>query len=724
MADQEDQFKPKNPLDDFQSHSVHYVLLAARSTESIRYFTDAQRSSSKEALMAISQAKALGDEIPTRRIGKNTSSAFLVLDTRRFSQFTVDNFSMKTYPSGFAVPGSTSPSSTAVDLSFDIIDSTGISFANFIQWLMQEKMQVNWDGMTMLMQVLFIGHKKDGSSETIQSVMIPAIFNEIAVDLNDTRGTYSCKLFPIIGATSNPRVNTKWTHIGTASTFFTGANKNTLEDVVESFEKRLNIESYKYYTEITQNNKGFGRPVQYMITIPDSWKGFKFNGPGSNSAAEVDFKTLLQKEEASRAEKAKQTKAEKDKEQKAKDSKTDARNESQPTPKDSHVSVDSGMTITEVLDFIFKQTPDVAKLANFGKGDTSKNIKFYKNLVSMTSDDESVTVHVDVVEFVVPRVLAEESNDKNRQNAAKVQQDEQYYNYDAKTQTRRPKNYLVYDYIFSGKNLDVLQLDLKIQNLVWLLASKANLGTSETNLQANSSQAVQEDGDGVQKDTVVSNVRAKDPILIPLRSEYEKTNFSNLSGATGDPEKDDSPQVVAQQYVRNLSKFYNGGGAVAKMELRGNPDIMVFVSMSDIQVHTSAVSVDKEGNVTDPNRSVKDAYREEFERNVVQSTGAVRQGGSFVVQPLLSGTKPVGSPVYIKVRVYGPNVDFRTNELIAGGRFSSELLYDNFYWLASIENKITGSKFTQDLELQTFSVYGAKSAVSTGNQTESKPKTV
>ena len=89
---------------------------------------------------------------------------------------------MRSYPSGFAVPGSTTPSSTALDLSFDVIDSTGISFANFLQWLMQEQMQVNWDGLTMLMQVLFIGHRKDGTSETVESVMIPAIFNEIAVE--------------------------------------------------------------------------------------------------------------------------------------------------------------------------------------------------------------------------------------------------------------------------------------------------------------------------------------------------------------------------------------------------------------------------------------------------------------------------------------------------------------------------------------------------------------
>lgn len=716
----ENSSKLENRLDQFQSHSVHYVLLAARSTEAIRFFTDASRAGSRDALLAINRCQRLGDEVLAPKIGKNSSSAILVLDTRRFSQFTVDNFSMKTHPSGFAVPGSTSPSSTALDLSFDIIDSAGISFANFMQYIMQEKMQVNWDGLTMLMQVLFIGHKKDGSSETIQSVMIPAIFNEIGVDLNDTRGVYSCKLFPLIGAPSNQRVNMKWTHIGTASTFFTGPSKNTLEDIVESFEKRLNIESYKYYKEITGSGKGFGRPVQYMITIPDSWKGFKFNGPSSNAAAEVDFKTLLQKEEASRAEKAKQSKEEKDKEQRSKEGKTSAKNESQPTPKDSHVSVDSGMTIPDVLDFIFRQCPDVAKLANFGKSDTSKNIKFYKNLISVTSDDESVTVHIDVVEFVVPRVMIEESNAKDKAQGTKVQNDDGLYQ-TGSDGGKRPKNYLEFDYIFSGKNLDVLSLDLKIQNLVWLLASKANLGTSETNRQANSDQEVPDDGEGAQKDTVVSNVRAKDPILIPLRTEYEKTNFSNLSGATGDPEEDGSPQVMAQQYVRNLSKFYNGGGAVAKMELRGNPDLMVFVSMSDIQVHSSAVSTDSEGNVTDPNRTVKATYRKNFEETLVRTTGANQQGSTFVLAPVLTGPRPVGSPVYVKVNVYGPNVDFRTNELIRGEKFSTELLYDNFYWLASIENKIVGSKFTQELELQTFSVYGAKSAVSTGNQTESAP---
>jgi hypothetical protein len=64
--------------------------------------------------------------------------------------------------------------------------------------------------------------------------------------------------------------------------------------------------------------------------------------------------------------------------------------------------------------------------------------------------------------------------------------------------------------------------------------------------------------------------------------------------------------------------------------------------------------------------------------------------------------------------VYGPNVNFLNNELIAGQDFSQVLFYDNYYWLNKIVSKIEGTKFTHELDLKSYSVYGYSTSVAQG----------
>lgn len=694
--------KYQNQLDQFNSHSVHYVILACRSTEDIRLF------SSSDSLQAVDACRQLGDEVRIDS-SKGRGSVFLMLDTRRFSQFTIDNFTLETYIAGFAVPGSATPNSTATKMTFQVIDSVGISFANFLQYLMDQKLQVSFNGMTLLVRTLFIGHRLDGSSEVIQSTAIPAIFNKIEVDLNDTKGIYNCDLFPLVGMPSNAGYNAKWTSIGTASSYFTGIGDNTLGAIVNSFESRLNEQSLKRYAQYnadvqiaggrTKNAGQYGRPVQYMITLPKEWESFKFNGPNQNRAEEVSFTEIqaeLQKLETNRAKTA-----------------AEAQKKAQATAKaagkDSFVAVDPDLTITEVLDVIFSQCAEVAKLGNFTKQqDSHGDLKFYKHLVTVTSDDVSFTVHVDVVEFMVPNAQLNQQATKGAASTAS--------NYDQllfETQSRPgflpvkvPRNFIELDYIFTGKNLDVLHLDLKIENLNWLLMQSSKLGAASLNQVAAEGQK-QTDGEGVGQDRrMAQGMRQKDPALIPQRTADEARNFANIASNATSGGDDASPQAVNLQYKRNLSAFYNAGPIDAKLQLRGNPRLFDRVALTDIPQHVSAITVSG-GTSSSINAAVKTRYRENLERNLlgISDRNTPIPKGPISTE-MLSGPSFVTSPVFVKVNVFGPNVNFLTNELIANQDFGQELFYDNYYWLNKITSKIEGSKFTQELDLKSYSVYG------------------
>ena len=687
----------RNPLDNFSSHSIHYIVIAARSTETLRHFANESQSATASSLQAINNCKALGDVIGAGQ----SESAFLVLDTRRFSQFTIDNFEIDTKIAGFDVKGSNSPNAVGLEMGFSVLDSTGISFANFLQYLMEEKLKVSYDGMNMLMRIMFIGHTDDGKSQVVQSIAIPFIFKSIEVDLNEVKGIYNCKCIPLFGATSNANYNTKWTAVGTASSYFTGAGANTLGAVIQSFENRLNDLSLKMYNKFngviaapgqapTTASK-FGRQVQYMITIPKSWENYSFSGPTQGGATEINFQQLLKQEEAARAEKNAKAKA------------------AAAEAKESFVAIDPNLTITEILDTIFSQTIEVQKLANFtGSKNSTDNIKFYKHVITITSNDDVFTVHVDVVEFVVPNVLLAEK----KKNA--VSADDKYFTTIPATSTsdskKIPKNYLEYDYIFSGKNLDVLSMNLKIENLNLLLMQGTKIGESKLNSTADKGQK-QEGGELEEEMSTVVGRGAKDPITLRMLSAAEKTNFSNLS-ANVKLEGEQSPQAVVQHYTKNLSDFYNAG-TQAKMLLRGNPMFLAGMVLDGVPEHVTAVSNTGTG-ASKTNQDVKSKWRNSFEAQLTKN-GLSKTNDAFTI---MTGPSFVTTPVFVKVNVFTQNVDFLSLDPAQGQKnFAKQLFTDNYYFLTGVKSKIESAKFTQECDLLHFSIYGHQSDV---NKAESQ----
>jgi hypothetical protein len=705
-----------NRLDEFQSHSIHYVILAARSTEELRPFTETSSTAMATSLAAVDACKQLGQPVT---VPGGTGGVFLMIDTRRFSQFTISNFDILTRMAGFTAIDSTSVNSAGQDMTFTVQDSQGISFANFLQFLMDQRLGVSFQGMALLVKVLFVGHTASGETKIVQSIGIPAIFNEIQVDLNETKGIYTCKCFPLIGMNSNARTNSSWTSIGTASTYFTGAGGNTLGAVITSFEERINEESQKRYLQFNAKTPSqgsntassrYGRQVQYMITLPTGWDKFAFSGPTQGGAAEINFKQLLSDEESKRA--GMNAKAKTAAEQQKK-----AQTNSAAPAKDSFIAVDPELTITEILDVIFSQCIEVAQLGNFKKPqDKTGEIRFYKHMITVTSDDSSYTVHVDVIEYIVPNV---ELNKKAVGGATSAGDYDKELFEEIKEPGRGtmkvPKNFLEFDYIFSGKNIDILNLDLKIQNLNLILMQQTKLGQSELFNTADNAQK-QTDGDNVPvDDRATFGLRFKDPILLPKRTGDQSTNFSAL-GANAQVNGGGSPQAIAQQYTRNLFDLYNGGPLKAKMTIRGNPDILERITLTSLPQHVIASTLSETTGTSNINAGVKAKYRTAFEKDLLRLTPGLEQspGGGFKVNTVLKGPSHLTSPVYIKVNVFGPNVDFITNELIAGQNFTERLFYNSYYFVFAVHSRIDGSKFTQEFDLSPYSVYGHTSISAQG----------
>ena len=114
----------------------------------------------------------------------------------------------------------------------------------------------------------------------------------------------------------------------------------------------------------------------------------------------------------------------------------------------------------------------VREIADLGAGrKTTNSVVFYKHMVGITSDDDSVVVHVDVVQFEVPNVTPQTGVNNSTDAFYTVLEDG----------SRVPKDYMEFDYIFTGKNKDIMHFDMKMQNLTWFLASNLNVGATSIN---------------------------------------------------------------------------------------------------------------------------------------------------------------------------------------------------------------------------------------------------
>lgn len=693
--------KLRNPLDAFTTYSTHFIVMAARSTETARAFVNPKNN--RQTLDAIDRVDALGEAIPFTTAANTTGDVFLAIDTRRFSQFTVESMKYEVLINGLSAGQSHSNLATIIDMT--VLDSVGISFINFIQWLMDSKLQTNFDGMIFLIKVLFVGHKEDGTTETIHGATIPAYLFNMEVNLDYSKGVYTLQFMPNMNFSVFQ--HNRWLHIGSASSFKTIGSK-TLQSVVSAFEDRLNVESKSFYDSTnpimlaagrgainTQSGGKFGRLVKYQITLPEGWGEKEFFGSWKynvNQSEERNFVQELQKLDTAKTP--------------AQQRSSSPADSAKSPGKDASVSTPVGITITEVLDIIFKQVPAIAEFANSEK---TKNpdglLKFYKHIVSLTSTDDTVTVHVDVVAFEVPNV---KPPSKTASEAVSQHQDKFYRQIVEDGQRKNvPANFFELDYIFTGKNTQILNFDMKIQNLQFMLASNTKVSAGELVHQSIQTQSEESKVEKTKLPEVLANMRPYDPFLIPMKTEIEKSAFEALSANARDKNSNSEVSSNLQQYSRNLSSFYAISPIQLAMTIKGNPDIMMKFSSSDIPPHSEPVSTTGSAGQI----SSREEYRREFERRILEqdtdtNTVSRTAGGTFLLNPQLGQSSYMTTPVFVKVNIFGPNVDFRTNQLVNGEDFAKAVLYDNYYVVFKVTNVIERGVFTQELELWSHNVFG------------------
>lgn len=738
---------PQNPLDAFQSHSVHFILLASNNTEAIRMLINpmdnADDSKPKSFLSQVTKV-ALGEEI-----GDNTG-CYLILDSRRTSEFSIDSLNYDVRIAGGDAPNTSV--SLATGMSMRIIDPSGVGFFNYLKYLIDQKFQCDSTGITFLLHTMFIGHRDDDSKKDtiVHSSYMPMIMGgSFNLSSFDTKGgVYDITFMPMdIGGIVNCDAYNQL-HYGTHFS----ATDGLLGNAIQSFENvlnRRNVDWFLHYNpdrKVDTNGKPIvkstskdaksqnGRIVQYMFTIPKSWFYFKVD-TSKNNNAEFNFKEYHDKKRAAVNEAEQKAQAEQEKNNlealkagKAIDTKT----------YDSKHSTAVNMSIEEGLMSIINSCDDVKALGNA----TAKNdgaVKVYKILTSITSNTETILVHYDIVEYELPntaiqkKIIETSRKGNGRSNHPSTHPSGQYDRNGIESE-----NTMEFDYIFSGKNSDVLDMKIQVNNLFLGLLSKPVVGPIARKQRTESDQKKNDDEDSPITSDPYGVVSRFQPMIPPPKSAEAVANFSKLHSYS--PDEDIQKKMADSQEFHKVLNDLCVPGSQVDLKIRGNPDIIKRYSVGSVFKHlilsgtvkqylidaASDASFNKSAS-WEYNATSKSTPKSAGKNTITQSHVIHREEIDKLVETTLNETNQLiddsnsdekraknflSQATWALVNIYGPS-DYSFSNATDSvkpsddkyNNFKTKLFYDSWYLVSHVGVSFEHGNFTQTLSLLMVDMY-------------------
>lgn len=709
---------PLNPLDDFRSYSYHNILLVSNTTEGLRPFLSSRDSTDKDALSAITSTPH-GEKV---NFGDSSSGTYLVIDSRRTSDFSIREFNYSTFPG----IGNASQTHVIVGLlNMIIVDPDGIIFINYLKYLIDEKLKSNLFGIHFLLKTIFVGHRSDGSTETVSTSSIPLMMFNLEFDVSYKEGVYTIQWVPMMH------------NIGTMIKDFTrikdvktiSCEDGKLGTAIVNFENRLN-ETYRdwyKFNNIEQKaagdaqeiklNKKTGRLIQVMITIPKRWEE-KFK-VASNFSVDIErnfTKELQKRKELQEQETQEQKDAYKKEldELEQKSGGRETRSEIEKRLNRQTVSVSPTLNVYDVLSEILKLCPEVNAMAN--KEAIKENaITLFKTISSVTSNEEVILVHFDILEYTVPNITIDEKESNNN------------WYVEMPNGERIPKNSITYDYIFTGKNTDITEFSLKMQMAQQLFLNTSKVGSSSHRIVVD--QKKQQNNPVTLNKTNVTFLRENDPVTFPIETIDTKKNFSYMS------EKNDVDRQLKYQSDRNdwlqaVSKLHFMSSLTTKVTIRGNPNLMnkfiidiipKHITVENLKINTAVNREDFIKNSIFGNESTwtsqKTEYRKEldtfFEDNINKELkGQVQEDTE------INGPKAFTYPLFVKINVFAlNNLNYGSTATkldSSDNRDYTQFWFDGWYRVFQIDNKFADGLFTQEMQLNAFELYGPEITTSTG----------
>jgi hypothetical protein len=648
-----------NPLDSFRSYSYHFILTAGSSTETFRKMIG---GGGKSLLSAI-QSKRLGDEFTV-----DGSKAYLVVDTRRFSQYSITDVEMEhVYGTG----DKNNPTVPSVSMKVKLIDTTGLSFFSFMMDLFRNKLKTSRLSAFFMLSIVFTGHRGDGTTETISTCNIPLIMLLMGFTFNEKGSDYEIEFMETEGAPQRGAPMQLINNLGSVRSI--SSKKNTIGDMVLSLETDLNRQSLEYYQKYvnTAVSKGeslanIGKLVQYMVTIPDDWAEF-----------EADL--------------------------------------AQPAGGGRQISFSSTDMVTDAIKKILEKSTNFLKLASTERVKSGQGYAF-KTVTNVTSGQSTYLVHIDIYAYSIPK-----PNKK-----AGVLNPGASSNVDAQGSV----NLLTYNYIFTGKNSHIE--DLKIQyNPESAVALDINLDIGPSRFLNNAERgqtaaAVKESSSGASGKSMDFSplLRPGDPIF-PIKTQNQLNNGAAQYTDYKDAKDARESLQSKQEYDRNYGVLHFLSSITMDMTIRGNPKIIEkFADRAErggIPEHYDVITTDQLKEIASGNlarvqsvaasvQTALSSYKQSYKDRYLKPKTRVPTKSAGGVDSLKNGLDVAAHPLFARIDIRAPDVDWTGNFLDSSKPYSNKFFFDGDYMVLFVKTTFSGGKFSHTMTMIPYDMDGSYSS--------------
>lgn len=698
-----------NPLDEFRSYSYQFLLTLSSTTQAFREMignnTDASGNiinGSAPLLSAVNNAKRPGDPFTV-----NGQTAYLLVDTRRFSQYSITELIMDhVYGSG----STTNPTVPVSATHMQLIDTTGMSFFNMLMETFRNKLQTTRASAFFLLTIIFTGHKDDGTTETISTCFIPLILLTTKFTLDHRGTTFEIDFMEVEGAPGKGGPMEIVDYMGNVKSISTKGLKHTLGGMLTSLEKKLNVQSLDFFQSYTNTaaktaapNAKLGKLVQYMITIPDEWAEFPIKLAPRSKNKEQTFT-------ASTAE--------------TPDTTTVASVPSTVVLKDEgeymQLSFSQTTSITDAIKVVLETAPDFLALAS-EENMKAGTAQTFRTIMNITCDDNTYVVHFDIYPHYLPKVDVKDKNAPGA-NTTTINPGSKS-NVGASTEIR---NLMTFNYIFTGKNSHIK--DLKIEYLpesAIALDTNLNLGQSRLAVvseQGQSAKNMQLAGDDTakKKSSYAPELRGGDPIFFAPKSKDEQNNIATQK-TEGLP-KDEAIDAIRkkQEYTNTMAYVHFLSSIELEMTIRGNPNIIKkYADRNERGGMAPHVSIIDSGAImslqgasgraedtfnrilADKVSSAKRAYYTSF---VEPRLKRYKKAGPPGTDSVLAGPDVATSPVFCKINILAPNVDSlgdtpRNPDGSLQPFYTDEFFFNGAYMVLFVNTTFSAGEFEHKLSL-------------------------
>jgi hypothetical protein len=549
-----------------------------------------------------------------------------------------------------------------------IQDTTGISFFNYLSSLMQDKLKSTQASSFFLMSIIFIGHKDDGTTETVSTCFFPFSILRFGFNFTSSGSVYDVTFLPLEGGSSATKYGHQLENRNDVSTVTTQGNAKTIGGLLNSLESQLNTKSIEVFSKYSSNTDGIKKPgklVQYMITLPDEWKDFEPDLAAASVNSEQRF--------VSRGTGTQQRKK---------------------LVADVQVSFSESMGITDAVKMILETSTAFMEQSSTEKLKNGDAIS-YRCVRMITSDESTFIVHYDI--FPV------KAHSSEKVKANKI-------------------NLIEYDYIFTGFNSHIHDLKIEYQPEVAAAALDGNFRvgrnrSAELAAQGQKTSDVKKEAKSDAKKTEEKEVlvRENDPIFKGMKTAAQRDNtadhFNEDSGTDGG-----RVSVKArQEYSNTMASLHFVKSLQLDMVIRGNPNLMRKFSdaksRGGLAPHFPIVyareipallsSGKLESAVKSGFASSKEAYVRQYVAPKIKSAGAFNKSGD----PVMSGPDITVCGLYAKINIKAPNIDFVGdqggvgNYVTSGPMFTDSMFYDGLYLVLRMTSSFNGGEFQQHLTM-------------------------